>query len=76
MALVLLVPASGWGETLSVEGAMLAPLTIRPETAEIVREIDLQGDQPLATYVIAKPWGNLLLQRSGYARRARGCALS
>ncbi len=64
MALALLAPASGRGEALSVEGAMLAPIAIRPEAAEIIREIDLHGDQPLATYVIAKPWGNLLLQRS------------
>jgi ribosomal protein L14 len=52
-------------DRLSETGAVLAAEVIAdPRNAVVVRTVDLQGDVPTATYVIARDMTNRMLQRT------------
>lgn len=52
-------------DVLSQDGTILANIRIEPAQADVSRTINLQGDVPLASYVIARQHStNLLLQRN------------
>ncbi len=65
-AVALTVATSAFAaDTLTATGARLAPETLTDATkAVIVRTVDLGGDLPTATYVIARDLTNQLLQRT------------
>ena len=51
-------------ESLSTAGSVLTDVSVDPTAADITRTIDLNGDTPIATYVMAHTTGGKSLQRT------------
>jgi hypothetical protein len=64
IAVLVAAPATGHGQTLSASGAVLAGLTVNVASAQITYNVDLAGDVPTATYVMAHMPDGKSLQRS------------
>ncbi len=64
LALLLVLPSTGSGQTLSASGAVLSGLTVNPASAQITYNVDLAGDVPTATYVMAHMPDGKSLQRN------------
>ena len=64
IALLMAVPSTGSGQTLSASGAVLGGLTVNPASAQITYNVDLAGDVPTATYVMAHMPDGKSLQRN------------
>ncbi|MGQ0676342.1 MAG: hypothetical protein ACT4N4_09720 [Rhodospirillales bacterium] len=64
-AILVLAPTqSRAGEQLSAAGARLAHVVMQPGVPDLRRAIDLNGDQPIATYVTARTVGGALMMRT------------
>ncbi len=64
IAVLVALPATGFGQTLSASGAVLAGLTVNPASAQITYNVDLAGDVPSASYVMAHMPDGKSLQRN------------
>ena len=66
LAAVFLALAVGLAraETLSETGSRLADVTVDPKSAEVSRTVDLGGDRPSATYVMAHGADGTTLMRN------------
>lgn len=63
-ALALGSPAALAGESLTTEGAWLQHVVLPAGAPDLRRSVDLNGDQPIATYVTARTAGGAMLMRT------------
>ncbi len=64
LAILMIATGGARAESLAETGAVLADILVDPEAADITRTIDLNGDTPTATYVMAHTTGGKSLQRT------------
>jgi hypothetical protein len=64
VAIIAIATSGARAESLADTGTVLTDVSVDPATADITRTINLNGDTPVATYVMAHTTGGKSLQRT------------